>query len=151
IMNPTYPSPDSLSAGFCIFVSSDTPCNTPARQVPKPPGIPPELTRIIITGTHRVDKDGYSIVGGGAWFSMNNPRNKSIKVPKNLAAPGTGEISAILSAISTLPANTPLQLATNSSSLRKSLTSNLSKQEDIDWHDHPNRILMKKLVTQLRQ
>lgn len=151
IFDPTYPSPDSLSAGFRVFVTSDTPCSTPARQVPKPPGIPPELTRIIITGTHRVDKDGFSIAGGRAWFGMSDPRNKSIKVPENLAAPGAGEISAILSVVSTLPTNTPIQLAMKSSSLQKNLTSNLSKQEDIDWLDHPNKILMKKLVTQLRQ
>ncbi|KAG2335438.1 hypothetical protein BDR05DRAFT_898537 [Suillus weaverae] len=72
IFNPIYPSPDSLSEGYRVFVSSDAPCSTPACQAPTPPGEPPQLTTITIAGTHRIDKDGFHISGGGAWFGMND-------------------------------------------------------------------------------
>ncbi|KAG2057195.1 hypothetical protein BDR06DRAFT_878365 [Suillus hirtellus] len=151
IFDPTYPSPDSLSSGFRVFVSSNTPCNTPASQAPKPPGEQPQLSIITIADTHKVDKDGFHISGGGAWFGTNNPCNKSIKVPEHLAAPGTREIVAILSVISTLPTNISLQLMIKSSVLWKSLTTNLANLEDIDWLDHPNKTLMKSLVASLRK
>ncbi|KAG1771544.1 ribonuclease H-like protein [Suillus occidentalis] len=151
LFDPTYPSPDSLTDGFQVFTTLNAPCNVPARQAPKPSGEPPKLISIIITGTHKIDKDGYYVSGGGAWFGQDDQRNKSIKVPEHLAAPGAGEVGAILSALSSLPINAPLQLMVKSPSLRKNLTKNLTNQEDTDWMDHPNRILMKVLVAQLRK
>lgn len=151
LFDPTYPSPNSLTDGFRVFTTSDSPCNISAQQVPKPSGEPPQLISIIITGTHKIDKDGYSVSGGGAWFGQNDHRNRSIKVPEHLAAPGAGEVGAILSTLSSLPVNAPLQLMIKSPSLRKNLTTNLINQEDVDWMDHPNRDLMKALVAQLRK
>lgn len=151
IFDPTYPSPNSLYTGFRVFVSSDAPCNTSACQAPKPPGESPQMISINIADTHKVDKDGFHTAGGGAWFGTNDPRNMAIKVPEHLAAPGAGEISAILSVISTLPTNVPLQLMLKSPTLRKSLTTNLTNLEDTGWLEHPNKTLMKSLVANLRK
>ncbi|KAG1873501.1 hypothetical protein C8R48DRAFT_593872 [Suillus tomentosus] len=117
LFDPTYPSPNSLTDGFRVFTTSDTPCNIPAQQAPKPSDEPPQLINIIITGTHRIDKDGYSVSGGGAWFGQNDQRNKSIRVPEHFAAKGTREVGAILSALSSLPVYAPLQLMIKSPSL----------------------------------
>ncbi|KAG1773495.1 ribonuclease H-like protein [Suillus occidentalis] len=150
VFDPTFPSPESLEAGFRAFVIPRPPHSTSAHQAPKPPGDPPQLVNITIAGTHLVDKDGDYMSGGGAWLGKEDSRNLSIKIPSHLATPGAGEIAAFLAIASSLPNNAPLNVMVKSNKLRKDLTTNLPRLEDTDWMDHPDRVLMTVLVSQLR-
>lgn len=49
-----------------------------------------------------------------------------------------------------LPSNAPIQLTTKSIALRKDLTSNLPRREDINWTTHPNSRILKAIVANLR-
>ncbi|KAG1853362.1 ribonuclease H-like protein, partial [Suillus subluteus] len=88
--------------------------------------------------------------GGGAFFGQNDTRNLSINVPERLACPGAGEIAALLKVAQSIPTNSPLHAVVKSSRLRKDLTKNLRKLEDLDWSTHEHKHLMKSLVTHLR-
>ncbi|KAG1760574.1 ribonuclease H-like protein [Suillus occidentalis] len=150
LFDPTFPSPDSLEAGFRVFVKPTPPCTIPAKQSPKPPGVTPQLINVTITGAHIVDKDGDYIASGGAWLGQDDRRNAAIKMPPNLASPGAGEIGAFLAITSSLPKDAPLHVMIKSPKIRKDITINLRKQEDTDWIDHPDKELMIALVASLR-
>ncbi|KAG1859326.1 hypothetical protein DFJ58DRAFT_658397, partial [Suillus subalutaceus] len=151
IFDPTFPSPDSLEVGFQAFVTPRPPCTVAASQSQTQPWGTQQLVNVTIMGTHLVDKDGDYMSGGGAWFGQNDCCNIAVKMPPNMATPGAGEIGALLMAISNMPKNTPLHVTVKSSKLRKDLTINLTRHEDSDWLDHPNKELMVALVTNLRE
>ncbi|KAG1789813.1 uncharacterized protein HD556DRAFT_1213730, partial [Suillus plorans] len=96
IFNPVLPSPETLDEGFRIFSASDPPCTILASQTKVHQRAPPELIKITITGTHNVNKDGDHESGGSVWFRTRDTCNLSIKIPEELAAPGTGEAGALL-------------------------------------------------------
>jgi hypothetical protein len=148
--NPIIPSPETVAEGFRIFSNPNPPCPISASQTKTHQRPPPELVKITITGTHNVNKDGDHEAGGCAWLGTRDTRNLSIKIPEELAAAGAGEAGVLLTAITKIPSNAPIQITTKSIALRKDLTSNLSKLEDTNWTAHPHEKLMKAIVAKLR-
>ncbi|KAG1872259.1 hypothetical protein F4604DRAFT_1768284 [Suillus subluteus] len=66
-----------------------------------------ESITAIIDSSYHVSKDGEHVSGAGAWFNTNDDRNVSIKLPDHLAAPGAGEIGAVLHVARTTPKMSP--------------------------------------------
>ncbi|KAG1849030.1 hypothetical protein F4604DRAFT_1497507, partial [Suillus subluteus] len=97
--DPTFPSPDSLKAGFQAFVTPRPPCTITASQSQIQHQGTQQLINVTTTGTHLVDKDGDYMSGGGAWFRQNDCQNITVKMPPHMAAPGAGEIGALLMTI----------------------------------------------------
>ncbi|KAG1785204.1 uncharacterized protein HD556DRAFT_1250283, partial [Suillus plorans] len=106
--DPIFPTTDSLDSGFRAFITPRTPCTLPARQIREQQRNTPELIRIIIACSHQINRNSDHESSGVAWLGHGNIRNKAIKLPEDLAAPGAREAGALLTAISTLPTNIPL-------------------------------------------
>lgn len=66
---------------------------------------------------HLLNKNGDYMLEGGAWFGRDDDHNVSTNVPEHLAAPGAGEIGALLTTMSTLSKNAPLHVVIKSSKL----------------------------------
>ncbi|KIK32406.1 hypothetical protein CY34DRAFT_41349, partial [Suillus luteus UH-Slu-Lm8-n1] len=150
VFDPVFPSPKTLEEGFRVFVAQRPQSTHSARQIITPPGPHLRLANITTADAHLISKDGEHTSAGTAWFRNENPWNISIKLPDELAGPGAGEIGVLITAISSLPANTPLHIHTKSLKLRKDLTINLARLEDTNWIAHPNSNMMRALVVKLR-
>lgn len=150
IFDPIFPSPASIEEGFRVFVTQSPQCTITASQTPNPQGPAQDLIRVTIAESHRIDNDGDHVSGGVIWFGDNDPRNKLVKLPGELANPGAGEIGALLHAIDTLPLNAPIHVSTKTHKLGKDLSVHLSNLEDQNWSTHPNGVIMKVLTAKLR-
>ncbi|KAG1745582.1 hypothetical protein EDD22DRAFT_786041 [Suillus occidentalis] len=150
MFSPIFPSPKSICEGFRAFVTQKPPCTSPASQTPIPQRHTPGLAKIITIDTHQISDDGDHLSAGIAWFGEDDHRNVTVKLPEELASPGAGEIGALLVAISSLQADTPVHIHTKTSKLRKDLTVNLERLEDSNWVTHPNGNIMRALVAKLR-
>lgn len=148
--DPVFPSPDSLEEGFRIFITPRTQCTYPASQTKPPQGPTTDLIKISVTGAHHLNQHGDHESGRCIWFGHNDNRNRTVKLPNELAAPGAGEAGTLLTAISTLPHNAPLQISLKSARLWKDLTVNLPKLEDTNWTTHPQSKILQAVIAKLR-
>ena len=71
--------------------------------------------------------------GGGIWFSEDNEQNTSFRVPGPNQSNNTGELHAILHAITSVPKDMALTIKTNSMYAVLGLTTYLEKWEDQGW------------------
>ena len=88
--------------------------------------------------------------GSGIWFADNDPRNQSLRVPTTLQSNQTGELYAILLAISSLPPDQAIVIRTDSMYAINGLTKNLEKWEDQGWLFSKHATLFKNITAWMR-
>ena len=88
--------------------------------------------------------------GGGIWFSENNERNASFRVPGPDQSNNTGELHAILRAITSVPKDMALTIKTDSMYAVSGLTTYLEKWEDQGWMYSKHPELFKCITAWVR-
>ncbi|KAJ6584193.1 hypothetical protein B0H10DRAFT_1648037, partial [Mycena sp. CBHHK59/15] len=58
-----------------------------------------------VARTCKINGEGDYYAGGGAWFAPNDPKNRPVGVPKNMATQNTRELAAVLHVIQSTPEN----------------------------------------------
>ncbi|KAG6876024.1 hypothetical protein C0993_006191 [Termitomyces sp. T159_Od127] len=89
--------------------------------------------------------------GAGVWYSENDPRNVTAKVPAHLnQTNNAGEALAILIAAKDTNAEDHLEILSDSKITLDSLTKSLEKWEDIGWIGVENREILQATASHLR-
>ncbi|KAJ7581353.1 ribonuclease H-like protein [Mycena floridula] len=90
--------------------------------------------------------------GAGIFIALDDPRNRSIKIPDELGPSNqVGEVVAVKEAVETLPARAELQIISDSKYTIDSLTKNNKKGEDLGWLTSENGPLLKKTTASIRK
>ncbi|KAG1848898.1 hypothetical protein F4604DRAFT_1687601 [Suillus subluteus] len=121
-----------------------------AHQLP-PLGAIAEETTIVVKGIHQTDIHGDLQSSGGAWFSNEDLRNLSVRVPEHLASQNAGELTAMLESINSTPQHNMLKITGLSKKNIKNFTVDLCKKETLNWESTPDATLIKVIVAKLRQ
>ncbi|KAJ7831750.1 hypothetical protein B0H13DRAFT_1654551 [Mycena leptocephala] len=135
--------------GFRIF--GEVACGTPAHQLDllNDAEQPSEET-IYIGNSYELNEDGEISSHGGLWYREGDTRNASIPVGTDMASKTSGEAAAILHTIQDSPQEVTLNFKIGSSRLIKALTINLEANENNDWLENDDRIILKAIVAALR-
>lgn len=150
IFDPNITLRNNLSDGFRVFATNGR-CNDPAHQIDEPEDdmVPPQTT-VYISGSNALDESGEYVSGGGIWFGQDHPRNKAIRVPRNVASTESGELAAILYTLKNSPCQTILQFKVRSEKLIDSLTKDVHTAKQKGWIGMSNKLLRRAVVTGLR-
>jgi hypothetical protein len=148
IFDPSIVSTSELTEEFRVFVDQQKVRPSPAARalVDEPQG---DVTVLI----YALQKDqGYENAKSAytVWFGDDDPRNLTERTQGKTTTKEAGECQAALYALTQIPSQAKLTLITSSGYLRRTLTKNLKKMEDIDWIRSPNAELLQALVATLR-
>ena len=69
----------------------------------------------------------------------------------HLASPNSGELAAILQTARTVPKNTKLTMRIKSKTTVRDLTISLPHKEKLNWMGHPDALLIKAIIAELRE
>ncbi|KAJ6524577.1 hypothetical protein B0H19DRAFT_1340608 [Mycena capillaripes] len=146
------PEISTLLEGYRIF----TKCHTPAAIAPMAPLAPPaagaELINVAISGHVEHGGSAEARSGAGAWFSAEDPRNASIRIPDSLSQTlANAEVIATLHCVQSVPTDTPLRISVQGDMMTTMLNKNLGKWEDRGWIGVPDRDPTQALATCLRK
>ncbi|KAJ7077991.1 hypothetical protein B0H15DRAFT_762500, partial [Mycena belliarum] len=88
--------------GYRIFCEDTS--DTPAHQMVAldDEGEPSDET-IFVGNSHKVNQDGEHISSGGIWYGQGDERNRTVRVPMDLASKESGKTAAVLYAIQNSP------------------------------------------------
>ncbi|KAG2337918.1 hypothetical protein BDR05DRAFT_894463, partial [Suillus weaverae] len=108
LFDPRLPMENCAEDKFRVFVKSGPPSISPASQAPPPRDAQTETLTAVIDSAYHIDQDGEHVSGAGIWINNQDLRNKQLRLPDQLAAPGAREIGALLHIAQTTPKSTPL-------------------------------------------
>ncbi|KAJ7803829.1 ribonuclease H-like protein, partial [Mycena leptocephala] len=105
---------------------------------------------VYIGNSYETNDDGEICSHGGVWYCEDDTRNSRIPVETGMASTTSGEAAAILHTIQDSPQEIILNFKLGSTRLIKALTTNLTANEDNDWLENNDRVILKAIVAALR-
>ncbi|KNZ80655.1 Ribonuclease H1, partial [Termitomyces sp. J132] len=141
----------SLTEGFRVFIKH-TEEVTEDINYNRIPEEDPLLETIYTDGSCIKDDRGQVAAGAGIWFSLNDPRNRAIRLPYYIAQTNNaGETIAILEAARSVPNTQSILLKSDSQITIDNLTSLLTKHEDEGWIGTANSNILCPLIACLHE
>ncbi|KAJ7163885.1 ribonuclease H-like protein [Mycena crocata] len=97
-----------------------------------------------------IDEDGQHCSAGALWYGLEDPRNKAVRIEKEMASKEAGEAAAILYAVQNTPREVSIHFKIKSGRILRTLTKDLEKCEDKGWIDIRDSTLLKAIAAALR-
>ncbi|KAJ7430581.1 hypothetical protein B0H11DRAFT_1763782, partial [Mycena galericulata] len=113
------------------------------------PGV--EVIQVAISG--HIERTGLADAqcSAGIWFSPDDPRNTSIKIPAPMSQTrANAEITATLHCIQNTPPDIPLRITMKGSTVANAINKNLEKWENRGWIGVPDKAPIRSLAGSLR-
>jgi ribonuclease HI len=90
--------------------------------------------------------------GAGVWYSANDPRNTSLRIPPSLSRTQlNAEIVATLHCVQSSPPDMPLRVTIRGDAITAVVNRNLGKWEDRGWIGVPDKAPIQALAACLRK
>ncbi|KAJ7924130.1 ribonuclease H-like protein [Mycena leptocephala] len=90
--------------------------------------------------------------GAGIWYSANDPRNASLRIPPSLSQTQlNAEIVATLHCVQSSPPDVPLRITIRGDAITAVVNRNLGKWEDRGWIGVPDKAPIQALAACLRK
>ena len=141
---------ESLEGCFRVFTTNDPPPHQVAERAPRTADFDlPPLT-VYTDGSCLNNGESTAKAGSGVWFGENDTRNAALKTPGPDQSNQTGELYAVLHALSNAPKDRALVIRTDSNYVITGLTSQLSKWEDQGWIHSKHANLFKAITAWTR-
>ncbi|CAK5281680.1 unnamed protein product [Mycena citricolor] len=116
-------------------------------------GNPDDIDEIVVytDGSATGNGSATAEAGSGIWFGVDNIRNRSIKVPKELRPSNqVAELLAVKEAVEICPPAAPLHIKTDSMYTINALTKSMQKAEDTGFHLMDNGDVVRLTITKVR-
>jgi ribonuclease HI len=140
----------SLADCFRIFTSSEPTDPSRTSRAERTIEFTEPETTIYTDGSCSKNGESIAHAGSGIWFGENDPRNISLRVPGPDQSNQSGELYAILHAISSSPPDRALSIMSDSMYAINGITKYLQEWENQGWLfcSHPS--LFKKITAWIR-
>ena len=140
---------NNIKEGFRVFIDPQLICPAPAIRTDQPEQ--DEQTLVVYTDGSCINPGTNNAqAGSGIWYSENDQRNQSLRVPGEEQTNQIAELYAVLQAAKSAPRHVPLVIRTDSEYVIRGLTKNLEKWEDKGWIGISNSYLFKAIAGWLR-
>ncbi|GBE83695.1 hypothetical protein SCP_0507510 [Sparassis crispa] len=123
LFNPSITTTGHLKEGFRIFSNHLSSSLTVSHRSGRP--VLEESTTVYTDSSCINNRDQNTQAGAGIWFTHNDPRNTSLRLPSPHNTNQAGEVAAILQASQIVPPFTPLHILSNSKYTINGLTIHL--------------------------
>ena len=122
----------------------------PHRNIPQPTYPQPHPATAYTDGACINNGEESAAAGLGVWYGDDDPRNISLRVPIPLQTNQTGELMAILMAVTHHPPNGDLHIMSDSRYAIDGLTKNNRKWERRNWMDTAHGTLFECITAWMR-
>lgn len=141
-----------LANGFRIFSENLHPRNRPTMR-PRNGRfqVDEEKTDVYVCGSCLKQGTDEASTGAGIWFSENDPKNKTIRLPETYKTIQEGEMAAVLVVAQTAPNFAPLNIVCRMKSTMDTLTCDLQKTVDKGYIGTRNPGLLRATVAKLQE
>ena len=132
--NPSLTSKDDISECFRVFADPQKHSKHPA-ECPRNNNADERHRKITAYMDGACINNGKENArcGGRVWFSQNNPKNSTFKVPGDKQSNQIGELAVVIVAIQAVPTFCPLEIIMDSRYIINGLISHLQSWEDRGW------------------
>lgn len=149
--DPTVTERGDVQEGFRAFTKQPTTRTRPALRQKRGFQVPEEATTVHTEGHCINDHTDDAQTGAGLWYGVNDPRNKTIRLPEEFKTSQTAEIIAILVAAKNAPPFAPLHIRSSSGRTINELTKNLQENIDKGYIGVKNASLLRATVAALQK
>ena len=140
----------SLGECFRVFTTNTLPPHQIAERAPRTANFDLPPMTVYTDGSCLNNGESTASAGSGVWFGENDMRNAALKTPGPDQSNQTGELYAVLHALSTSPKDRALIIRTNSKYVITGLTTQLAKWEDQGWIHSKHAELFKTITAWTR-